>query len=130
MPSNRSKKDIFHKDADDTLKRQLISSEFRKYIVLFITGKEAHNGADALLVTSSSQEYIELENFYNKRLASHITSIRYEIVHKVKNRDYDLPDEGLNSNADNKSLETEKAKEDKIRNKDHTCKQVRRLLGG
>ena len=39
MPSNRYKKDIFYKEADDTLKRQLISSEFRKHIALVITGK-------------------------------------------------------------------------------------------
>ena len=126
MPSNRSKKDVFYKEADDTLKRQLISSEFRKHIALVITGKEAHNGADALLVTSSSQEYAELENFYNKKLASFITSIRYEIAHKVKNKDYDLPScdklgqryEGASSNASADERLFEKAKEDKIRNKE------------
>lgn len=114
MPSNRSKKDIFVKEADDTLKRQLISSEFRKHIAKEITGKNAHNGADALLVTSSSQEYIELENFYNKKLASYISSMRYEIANKVKNNDYSIPDESANSNT-NKLLEAE---EDKIRNKE------------
>lgn len=120
MPSNRSKKDAFHKEADDTLRRQLISSEFRKHIALVITGKEARSGADALLVTSSSQEYTELENIYNKKLASYITSMRYEIAHKVKNGDYDLPEEGANSDAraDEKSFEAEKAKENKIKDKE------------
>ena len=121
MPSNRSKKDIFHKE-DNTLKRQLVSSEFRKHIALLIAGKEAHNGADALSVTSSSQEYTKLENFYNNKLASFITSIRYEIAHKVKSRNYDLPNEGASSNAsagvDKKSFKTEKSKEEKIINKE------------
>ena len=128
MPSNRSKKDVFHKEADDTLKRQLVSSEFRRHVALLIAGKKTHNGADALSVTSSSQEYTKLESFYNNKLASFITSIRYEIAHKVKNRDYDLPSyakgglgqryEGASSNASADEKFFEKAKEDKIRNKE------------
>ena len=128
MPSNRSKKDAFHKGADNTLKRQLISLEFIKHIALVITGKEAHNGADALLVTSSSKEYVDLENFYNEKLASYITSIRYKIAQKVKNRDYELPScdelgqkyEGASSNAsvDKKLFEVGKAKKYKVRNKE------------
>ena len=129
MPSNRSKKNVFHKEADDTLKRQLVSSEFRKHIVLAITGKEAHNGADALLVTSSNQEYIKLENFYNRKLASYITSLRHEIADKIKNKDYILcPDLCLQDtlaegaindvSAYSKSFATDKAEEDKTRNKE------------
>lgn len=131
MPSNRSKKDVFHKEADGTLKRQLISSEFRKHIAILITGREAHNGTDALLLTSSSQEYTELENFYNKKLASYITSIRHEIAHKIKNRNYDLPDEGASSNAsvDKKSFETEKSKEDKIRSREMMIIPANRFEG-
>lgn len=92
MPSNRSRKDVFKKEADDTLRRQLISPEFQKLIALMITGETAHNGADALRLTSSHPKYAELEGYYNKRLASYITYLRYDIHNKVEKKDYDISD--------------------------------------
>ena len=91
MPSNRSKKDIFQKIPDDTLKRQLISSEFRKHAASKLANKKVTNGTDALQLLSSNSEYIKLEEHYNAKLASYIQDLRFEMANKIDSGDLSIP---------------------------------------
>ncbi len=82
--SNRSKKDVFAKEANDTLKRVLISPEYRSYMMETVTGEKPKNGNVSLEWSRSDTSYLEIEDEYNAKLAEHITHLRREMAVTVR----------------------------------------------
>lgn len=82
MP-NRSKKNIFDKEANDTLKKVLVSPEFRNHMMELMTGTKPKNGTISLEWSLSNRTYIDLEDEYNKKLAQYITELRHEMKDRL-----------------------------------------------
>lgn len=81
--SNRSKKNVFVKEANDTLKRALVSPEFRNYMMERMTGTKPKNGRLSLDWSLSNDKYLAIENEYNEKLAGYITDLRHEMAANV-----------------------------------------------
>ena len=77
--SNRSKKNIFNKEANETLKKVLVSPEFRNHMMELMTGTKPKNGAVSLEWSLSNKAYLDLEDEYNEKLAKYITDLRHEM---------------------------------------------------
>lgn len=84
--SNRSKKNVFSKEANDTLKRVFISPEYRNHMMEIMTGDRPKNGSESLKWSQSNEEYLKIENKYNTRLAEFITGLRYEMAATVEGK--------------------------------------------
>jgi len=82
--SNRSKKNIFVKEANDTLKRILISPEYRNHIMELITGIKPKNGKVSLEWSLTNTMYQDIENECNNELAEFISNLGHEIVARLK----------------------------------------------
>lgn len=82
--SNRSKKDVFVKEANDTLKRALVSPEFRNCMMEIVTGTKPKNGRCSLEWSLSDKVYLEIEEEHNKKLASYITDLRHGMAAKIR----------------------------------------------
>jgi hypothetical protein len=111
--SNRSSKDIFTKEANDTLKRVLISPEFRNRMMELMTGTKPKNGKASLEWSMSDMAYIALEKEYNDKLAKYITDLRHEMKDRLseskKDRAKDryrtiIPDEKFNEYWEEKNV--------------------------
>lgn len=77
--SNRSKKDIFVKEANDTLKKILVTPEFRSRMMELMTGTRPKNGATSMEWSMSNKTYLDVEDEYNEKLAKYITDLRHEM---------------------------------------------------
>jgi len=77
--SNRSKKSIFVKEPNDTLKKVLVSPEFRNHMMELVTGTKPKNGTISLEWSLSNKTYLYLEDEYNEKLAKYITELRHEM---------------------------------------------------
>lgn len=88
--SNRSKKNVFDKEANDTLKRVLVSKEFRNSMMERVTGNKPKNGNSSLEWSLSNNAYLDIENKYNEKLAVYITDLRHkmadELEHGIKSQ--------------------------------------------
>lgn len=94
--SNRSKsnKNILFKEADDTLKRALVSPECRNHIMEIMTGAKPKNGRLSLEWSLSNKEYLEIEDDCNSKLAEYITQLRHEMVARARNLKMDVAEDG------------------------------------
>ena len=81
--SNRSKKNVFAKEANDTLKKVLVSPEFRNHMMELMTGTKPKNGAISLEWSLSDKTYLAIENEHNEKLARYITDLRYEMKDRL-----------------------------------------------
>ena len=82
--SNRSKRNVFIKEANDTLKRVFISPEYRNYMMEIVTGEKPKNGKASLEWSRSNESYLKVEDEYNTKLAEFITSLRQEMAVVVR----------------------------------------------
>ena len=71
--SNRSKKSIFVKEHNDTLKKVLVSPEFMNHMMELMTREKPKNGTVSLEWSLSNKTYLDLEDEYNEKLAKYIT---------------------------------------------------------
>ncbi len=78
-----SRRDPFVKEANDTLKRVLITKEFRNHVMEKVTGNKPTNKDASLEWSLSNDEYTKIEDECNQRLASYITTLRHDIVSKL-----------------------------------------------
>lgn len=82
--SNRSKKDIFVKESNDTLKKVIISPELRNQIMELITGTKPKNGQESLKWSLEHEKYLKAENAITDDVAKYITTKRQELYSEAK----------------------------------------------
>jgi len=81
--SNRSKKNIFIKESNDTLKKIIISPELRNQIMELITGTKPKNGKDSLKWSLEHNKYLIAEDKITDDVAKYITTKRQELYAEV-----------------------------------------------
>ena len=96
--SNRSKKNIFVKEPNDTLKKVIISPELRNQIMELITGTKPKNGNDSLKWSLEHKRYLIAEDKITDEVAKYITTKRQELYADVAS---------WNSNASQDSTNTD-----------------------
>ena len=81
--SNRSKKNVFIKEPNDTLKKVRISPELRNQIMELVTGTKPKNGKDSLKWSLEHEQYLIAEDKVTNDVAKYITSKRQELYADV-----------------------------------------------
>lgn len=92
--SNRSKKDIFVKESNDTLKKIIISPELRNKIMELITGTKPKNGQESLKWSLEHEKYLKAENAITDDVARYITTKRQELYSEATSWNNNVKSDG------------------------------------